>query len=49
VPYLAAWSEDAASGTFEQIAAVVDRLARRLEEALGAEEREERQTAPLVA
>jgi antirestriction protein ArdC len=40
VPYLAVWSEDAATDTFEQIAGLVDRLARRLEEALGAEERE---------
>ena len=40
VPYLAVWSEDAAADTFEQIAGLVDRLARRLEEALGADERE---------
>jgi antirestriction protein ArdC len=40
VPYLAVWSEDAAADTFEQIAGLVDRLARRLEEALGASERE---------
>jgi antirestriction protein ArdC len=40
VPYLAVWSEDAAADTFEQIAGLVDRLARRLEQALGAEERE---------
>jgi antirestriction protein ArdC len=40
VPYLAVWSEDAAADTFEQIAGLVDRLARRLEEALGANERE---------
>ena len=50
VPYLAAWSEDAGVDTFEHIAALVDRLARRLEEALGAEQREERQpTAAAVA
>jgi hypothetical protein len=40
VPYLAVWSEDAATDTFEQIAGLVDRLARRLEEALGADDRE---------
>jgi antirestriction protein ArdC len=40
VPYLAVWSEDAAADTFEQIAGLVDRLARRLEEALGASEPE---------
>jgi len=40
VPYLAAWSEDVGADTFERIAALVDRLARRLEEALGAAERE---------
>ena len=45
VPYLAAWSEDAGADTFERIAGLVDRLARRLEEALGAEQREERQPA----
>jgi len=38
VAYLAFWSESAAPDTFERIAALVDRLARRLEEALGAEE-----------
>jgi antirestriction protein ArdC len=37
VPYLASWAEDAAPGTFEQIAGLVDRLARRLEDALGAD------------
>jgi len=40
VPYLAAWSEDAGADTFERIAGLVDRLARRLEEALGTQERE---------
>jgi antirestriction protein ArdC len=45
VPYLAVWSEDAGADTFERIAALVDRLARRLEEALGAEKREKRQPA----
>ena len=34
VPYLASWAESAAPDTFEQIAALVDRLARRLEDAL---------------
>ena len=45
VPYLAAWSEDADADTFERIAGLVDRLARRLEEALGAEQREGREPA----
>ena len=35
VPYLAGWAESAAPDTFEQIAELVDRLARRLENALG--------------
>ena len=35
VPYLASWAESAAPDTFEQIAALVDRLARRLEDTLG--------------
>jgi hypothetical protein len=34
VPYLASWAESAAPDTCEQIAALVDRLARRLEDAL---------------
>ena len=38
VPYLASWAESAAADTFERIAALVDRLARRLENALGAEQ-----------
>ena len=38
VPYLAGWAESAAPDTFEQIAELVDRLARRLENALGAED-----------
>ena len=38
VPYLAGWAESAAADTFEQIAELVDRLARRLENALGAED-----------
>jgi antirestriction protein ArdC len=37
VPYLASWAQSAAPGTFEQIAALVDRLARRLEDTLGAD------------
>ncbi|MEA2274555.1 MAG: hypothetical protein QOI98_3263 [Solirubrobacteraceae bacterium] len=38
VPYLAAWADSASPDTFERIAAlVVDRLARRLENALGAD------------
>jgi antirestriction protein ArdC len=45
VPYLAVWSEDASVDTFERTAALVDRLARRLEETLGAEQREKRQPA----
>lgn len=35
VPYLADWAEEAPGDTFERIAALVDRLARRLEEVLG--------------
>ncbi len=38
VPYLAGWAEMAAPDTFERIAELVDRLARRLETALGAED-----------
>ena len=38
VPYLAGWAESAAADTFEKIAELVDRLARRLENALGAEQ-----------
>jgi antirestriction protein ArdC len=38
VPYLACWAESAAPDTFERIAGLVDRLARRLEQALGADE-----------
>jgi hypothetical protein len=34
VPYLASWAKSAAPDTFELIAALVDRLARRLEDAL---------------
>jgi hypothetical protein len=34
VPYLASWDQSAAPDTFEQTAALVDRLARRLEDAL---------------
>jgi antirestriction protein ArdC len=38
VPYLAGWAEAAAPDTFERIAELVDRLARRLETALGADD-----------
>lgn len=38
VPYLAAWAETAPADTFERVAGLVDRLARRLEQALGADE-----------
>jgi antirestriction protein ArdC len=38
VPYLACWAESAAADTFERIAGLVDRLARRLEQALGADD-----------
>ena len=38
VPYLAVWSECVAGDTFAQIAELVDRLARRLENALGADD-----------
>ena len=37
VPYLASWAESAAADTFERIAGLVDRLARRLEQTLGAD------------
>jgi antirestriction protein ArdC len=37
VPYLATWAESAPAGTFERIAGLVDRLARRLEDTLGAD------------
>ena len=37
VPYLAGWAESAPADSFEQIAALVDRLTRRLEQALGAD------------
>jgi hypothetical protein len=37
VPYLACWAQSAPAGTFERIAALVDRLARRLEDTLGAD------------
>jgi antirestriction protein ArdC len=36
IPYLAAWREDTAADAFERIAGLVDRLARRLEDALEA-------------
>jgi antirestriction protein ArdC len=38
VPYLAGWAEEAGAHTFERIAGLVDRLARRLEDALKTEE-----------
>jgi hypothetical protein len=37
VPYLASWADSAPADTFKRIAALVDRLARRLENALGAD------------
>jgi hypothetical protein len=46
IPYLASWAEDAAPDTFEQIAALVDRLARRLEDTLGADNDPEPPTSP---
>lgn len=51
VAYLAVWSESAAPDTFERIATLVDRLARRLEDALGAEEHDTpaRRAAPDVS
>jgi hypothetical protein len=36
IPYLAAWSETTDPDAFERIAGLVDRLARRLEDALDA-------------
>jgi hypothetical protein len=41
IPYLAGWAEAADPDSFEQIAGLVDRLARRLENALGAEDQAE--------
>jgi antirestriction protein ArdC len=38
VPYLAGWAEAAPADSFERIAELVDRLARRLETALGAQD-----------
>ena len=38
IPYLAGWAESAAPATFEQVAELVDRLARRLEDALTIED-----------
>jgi hypothetical protein len=35
IPYLTVWSEHTQPDAFERIAALVDRLARRLEDALG--------------
>jgi hypothetical protein len=37
VPYLVSWAESAPAGTFERIAGLVNRLARRLEHTLGAD------------
>jgi hypothetical protein len=34
IPYLAAWREDTPADAFERVAGLVDRLARRLEDAL---------------
>jgi antirestriction protein ArdC len=49
VPYLAVWSESAAANTFERIAGLVDRLARRLEHTLGAEEAHDTRTVAAAA
>ena len=38
IPYLASWAESAAPATFERIAELVDRLARRLEDTLTVED-----------
>lgn len=38
VPYLAAWAEEAAPDTFQRVAELVDRLARRLEDTLSVDE-----------
>jgi hypothetical protein len=37
VPYLASWADSASPDTFERITALVDGLARRLKNALGAD------------
>ena len=49
VPYLASWAESAAQDTFERIAELVDRLARRLENALGAEQADQPAAATAAA
>lgn len=49
VPYLAVWSESAAANTFERIAGLVDRLARRLEYTLGADEAHDTRTVAAAA
>lgn len=49
VPYLAVWSESAAANTFERIAGLVDRLARRLEHTLGAEDAHDTRTVVAAA
>jgi hypothetical protein len=49
VPYLAAWAENAAAGTFERVAELVDRLARRIEDALTISTDDADQTASVGA
>ena len=49
IPYLASWAESAAADTFERIAELVDRLARRLENALGAEQADQPAAATAAA
>lgn len=49
VPYLAVWSEQAPADTFERIAGLGDRLARRLEQTLGADRATDASTTAAAA
>ena len=49
VPYLAGWAEQAQPDTFERVAELVDRLARRLEQALGADDAPDTAAGPAAA
>ncbi|MDA0163133.1 zincin-like metallopeptidase domain-containing protein [Solirubrobacter ginsenosidimutans] len=49
IPYLAAWRESTAADAFERVAGLVDRLARRLEDALDPSGDEAVGTAPVSA
>jgi hypothetical protein len=49
IPYLASWAESAQPETFERVAELVDRLARRLEDTLDPDQRTPGQTDPAAA